>query len=741
MHRLSSTIRPATKRNLSMLFRDLRILRHTEYEMRWLEGFNTNGRSQTVSTGHRGLRQSCTIPGWSTRYFASTVEMTRWSEAAEDDTTDGNGKDASVSSSEDNSSATAKNNSKDKKRRYRRRKRKVVQQKQRERRPVDETVLKQQLEDLFDEVAPLVVLNKLEAYVTNLERKHDPKQRQRMADKSSQEAAAQEDEEQENDPKNWMHFKILSFLDILPLHAKPVQTIESPATKHQKRLEETAQILKRARDKAANSEGLSWSRQKTSTNIMSRQRQKWHEEKSQLELEEEARQFAETLSTRLPHNKFNSLVRFFDDYVRLADDDKRKKISVPVNIDSKDGGENTGKNQIKKKRVVGIRILFNNVERKLGGHVHLIAPDLAKFFYFDPPDVESEYKSVAKKESKVLESEKNWEAASKNFVEKMLLLYQKIHSFEPGESNGDPTGTNLDEENDEALADIVVATLEDSSKKRQQVSRQKKAAYKPTKPHVHLLFDTVVTDQYNEMEKEYPMTSNTTVFVDNLPIDITENEVLELYSRCGPIESAEIFNRRPDLDPGALSAGKQKQLLQMSRKSRISKSRSIGGARWTRPTTPVYAILSFATEEATKAALQDPLRIFGMIVKGHSVRSIRAEEMTRLYLDNIPPIESVNNGEAKYQYRTAMDIEYSLSQLLNPDIYISLDISSSSHRKSRHSAVGSCEIMFPSFEIAYDSYYKLHEGLNIVREDESTLNWIRTPSDAMLYWTRQLGGV
>ena len=672
------------------------------------------------------------------RHFASTVEMAQ----SENDESDDDSVTSSSSTEKKKSSKAGKatkkkiQNSKNNSRR----KRKLIKPKQRERTPTDEKVLKQQLEELFDEIAPQVLLNKLEVYTTTLEGKHNPKQRQRMANKMSKDADGEK--EQEEDPKNWMHAKLLSFLDILPLHARPVQTMESPSVKNKNTLKETAAILKRAREKAAHSEVLSWSKETTSQQqITSKQRQKWHAAKSDRDLSQEAKEFAKVLSTRLPSNKLQSLVRFLDDYVQLAGDEPKR---VPVPGDDKDTSADNSDNEAKAKsksrrrpkRVVGIRILFNNVERKLGGHIHLIAPELSKFFYFDPPDMDSERKSIAYKEPKVIESEKKWKAAKHRFVKKMLSAHRSIHN--PTEEDGDTSTVN--EEEDEILTDIVEKTLKEPSLK-DTTEADKMPVVKGTKNHVHLLFDTVVTDQYREKEVEYAVSSNTTVFIENLPIDITENQVMELYSGCGLIESVEIFNQRPDLDPGALSTAKQKAMAQQRRKSRLTQSKGIGGARWTRPRTPVYAMLSFADEESTQAASQDPLRIFGMIVNGHSVRSIRAREMTRLYIDGIPPLDFTDTG-GKNKHRTSMDIEYSLSQILNPDIYVSLDVSSSSHKKSKRAVIGSCEIMFPSFEVAHDSYCKLHDGLDFLKEDEDcSLNWLKTPPDAILYWTRHLGGV
>lgn len=42
----------------------------------------------------------------------------------------------------------------------------------------------------------------------------------------------------------------------------------------------------------------------------------------------------------------------------------------------------------------------------------------------------------------------------------------------------------------------------------------------------------------NELELEEKI-----VFINNLPIDITEDEVDEIYSRCGPLDSIQLFNR------------------------------------------------------------------------------------------------------------------------------------------------------------------------------------------------------
>ena len=143
-------------------------------------------------------------------------------------------------------------------------------------------------------------------------------------------------------------------------------------------------------------------------------------------------------------------------------------------------------------------------------------------------------------------------------------------------------------------------------------------------------------------------------------------------------------------------------------------------------------MLSFAEESAAAAASQDSLRIFGMIVRGHSLRSFPANDFKRLYVENIASADSE-------KALSAAEIEYRLSELLSPDLFVSLDINSRSDRRKK---AGSFEIIFPSFEVAYDAFIRLNEDLDFVKNDEEcTINWIKTPEDALKYWKRELGGV
>ena len=633
-------------------------------------------------------------------------------------------------------------------------------------RPKDNPALERQLEALFDEIAPSVQLKKLENYLNKqLEMKHA--QRKKMVADSTKISNQPEIDDQTSmsagkDPQTWMHLKVLSFLDVLPLHARPVKSMTSPGESNQRSIRQTTQILKRARDKSVLAEGLTWSTtidEKSKKHVESSIRQEYHAAKTVKEINMEAHDFARKLSERLPSTKYQSVVRLFDLYTQ---DDTDSNDSVALTEESSDaestvdnhnetGSQEGTAMKVKRKKTLGIKNLFNNISKLTGTHIHLLAPELAQFFYFDPPPTTSAAaakrdsaincdkittnKSLALEEPQMMKAEKEWQEFKERFVTKMMILHQKIYATSVSDAAAGTKESSLIDKEDE-LANIITSNLKEASS-----SAKKKPRKKPKKSAIgkgHLIFDAVAVGAYHGQDEEnrYALSAETTVMVDNLPIDTSMDELTELFSRLGNLESIEIFNQRPDLDPGPKSQTELRQMAAKAQKQgrrRDALSQKAGG--WARPRTPVYAMLSFEEEAAASAASQDALRIFGMIVRGHSVRSFRANDLTRLYIENIAATDDKKG-------RSAIDIEFSLSQLLNPDLFVSLDINSSSHKPSKRSVPGSCEIMFPSFEVAHDAFCRLKKDLDFVKNDnECTINWIRTPPDALQYWKRELGGV
>jgi hypothetical protein len=99
--------------------------------------------------------------------------------------------------------------------------------------------------------------------------------------------------------------------------------------------------------------------------------------------------------------------------------------------------------------------------------------------------------------------------------------------------------------------------------------------------------------------------------------------------------------------------------------------------------------------------------------------------MTTLYLEDISATQDVTS------------VEYQLSQLLHPELYVCLDIGK--RQRYRKNRPVSCSIKFPNFEAAYWSYLKLSAELDLLKEEDTCgLHWMATPQDAMLYWTRYL---
>ena len=216
------------------------------------------------------------------------------------------------------------------------------------------------------------------------------------------------------------------------------------------------------------------------------------------------------------------------------------------------------------------------------------------------------------------------------------------------------------------------------------------------------------------------------VLLDNLPIDITVDELDRLYSRFGPLESIRIFNQRLDLDPGPLSKLQQKERLR-----RQVSSVGLHNARWRRPCSPVHALITYV--ESNEGALDEGLCIFGMILHRHPVRSIPGTDLTRLYIENLPStLFSKDNVVIPV---TAIEVEHWLTQHLDPDHYLCLGAG-----QSYSGLVGSCELQFPNFEHAWQAFAKL-DRIDVIQDEtnQCRVHWRQTPQNAQMWWTREIG--
>jgi len=515
-----------------------------------------------------------------------------------------------------------------------------------------------------------------------------------------------------------------------------------------------------------------------------------HFQKNTAVMKEQAEAMASLLSFRLPEKAHDDLVALLQLYadnvaekivaldsdVRLENDTNEFESDHEASESDEDSLDGNSKPHVEI-----MKMIFLNLKRRTGFHLHLVAMEIANFLYVDlPQQTGSDTSSVdsfddidelpsiqlGRSDARINESWNDWNSLRDDLASVFLSsqhMYVRLQSaVKKGESDrlekkkkkditkSEPKEDEVEKimikytndankRTDELVAELDrLRTTEDgemvgsSPAERQRAGRAPKA--------VHLRYECLMLNEnfgpYSNAETAYladvddcldkgsispdirtalPDT-NKTMFVDNLPIDVTREELEYLYSRCGEIESIEIFNLRPDLDPGELS---NKQMMERKKKNRMSGMK--GATKIRNHRSPVYATIKFVETKGYESATIDMLRIFGMVIRRHAVKSHPARNIHKIYIEGIP------------QGRFAMDFEEKLSTLLTPNMYISLMLGQHVNAQAK-----SCEIAFPTFEVANYAYQQL-QNFNTSNEDEKcTIHWMKTPDNAMAYWTRDL---
>ena len=370
-----------------------------------------------------------------------------------------------------------------------------------------------------------------------------------------------------------------------------------------------------------------------------------------------------------------------------------------------------------------IKYLVSKLNHVLGFHLHLVALNLAKYLYVyvQPSIMEVSNATVTAsmdhasdatsasnlKDNRLLHAWREWNNTRSDLVE-ALLNSQRAYALHPPSAPKRKTKMELLQEMIPEL-DILRTKMDGSMVGRDKVPAK---SYGRSPKVAHCVFDALILreDLIEKLQEKHRPLENRVMFVNNLPIDITEDELGEIYGRCGGIESIELFNKRPDLDPGAPS---RKELLARRKKSRRDFKRE-------RSRTPVYARIVFRDEVGYNVANNSNLTIFGVVIRKHPCRSLTTNLMRSLFVENITP----------GQY--SMDLEYKLSKALHPEIYVCLSVGDHDY-----SEPASCEIKFPSHEVASFAYERLRNF--DLGSDDLVINWMRTPRDAHLQWTREIG--
>lgn len=444
---------------------------------------------------------------------------------------------------------------------------------------------------------------------------------------------------------------------------------------------EVSQLLLRARERAW-AESLSWSDGGAKPTFGSPEAS-----------EEEALKVVEHLHANLPPKYLSSFVDFLKAY-----SGKSSSLSVAEEV--------TKARKARKAResLYQVRYFSSPLNRAIGSHYHLVAPMIADFLGYDSQMLETDAKFV--------NSHEKWKLSREKFTALLLSVQERLFCDEHKPSTVHST-TDVD------AADIDIASLHPSEPVQSSALNQVDRRFR--KPiHVvleamrlHITSKSMSDPPGNEANRQV-VRPDTTVFLDNVPIDVSAETIEELYTRCGKLASIQIFNKRPDLDPGPLSKA---QRIARSRSQVLTSSRF---KKWQRPRSPVYALLVFQGKEGYESCTHDALRIFGMLIQKHPVRTIPACQMTRLFLEGLDSV-------------TCLDLEYLLREQLGPELFVRLD------RGQNNRMVGSCEIRFPSFEDAFEAYGKLRDSFSMDSHKEVTVHWMRTPKDAALWWSRKRG--
>lgn len=450
---------------------------------------------------------------------------------------------------------------------------------------------------------------------------------------------------------------------------------------------------------------------------------------------------------------------------------------------------------------------------ELGRYFYVELPGVSRKEAEEGDDVESDHTTKSdenrriaakaiKNQRKLHTMEKKYYKSREDFVEKLMELQHEFASWEKESDDvieeitekvvyretvlGDSRSQSedLDEGGGEAdvdvTADLVAGGIRIGSLKKEQEEElaetlvelqrmglrtgdEKRSRGRPKKGH-HLKFTAIRMEQKDDLSALEPESSldsasnreaelkERIVFINNLPIDITEAEIDQIYSRCGSLDSIQLFNKRPDLDPGPMS---KKQLEDRRRQDKLRYKKnsylSLKEFRNQRPRTPVYGMLRYKTTEGYQAATIPELCIFGCVIRRHPVLSIKSEEVTKLYLEQLPTD------------MYAMDVEYKLAKLMQPhNIHIMLDgmkgvganrsgMDMNDHQD--YSNPSSCQVAFEDFHAASQAHQLVRQGGDGKNEDEEEkeniiaylgdkecqVQWFRTPENAMGYWTRELG--
>jgi len=505
-------------------------------------------------------------------------------------------------------------------------------------------------------------------------------------------------------------------------------------------LERNIQILMDARNKAAE-KPLKWAskkggkqkkRHRNDNQATVELPSNYHCLKTDDSLYDEAQEMALFLADRLPDSSHRKLYEMLYSYSHEGKSLFQSNEVENINADGSETDTSNGKNKEKKKKLrkQSLKNVFPCVKQKVNAHTPFIIRELADFLYVDvPTDTNKKYSNITPHhpqfsthdvaDDQLHRAWQRWYRMREKHVKAAILAQHQFAFFDEAEEKNEMGKKNLDDDMESANAESTTKVQNRRTKGAYVVFDAMKLEETPADINEPHLVNSSQDKSYIEPER--------TIFLNNLPIDITEEEIKDCYERCGPISSLKIYNLRPDLDPGKLTTTELKKIRKKQRLNMKTVSKC----------TPVYAIVQFSNEKGFLTASNTHLTIFGMVIRRHAVKSIPATQISDVFIENIP---------SGYY---SLDLEYKLNKALQPHVYICLDsVNGVRGRESYdYTESKSCKIKFPSFETAFFAYQRL-QMIDILHGDESSeedeaearcqLQWMRTPANAMKFWKREI---
>ena len=275
------------------------------------------------------------------------------------------------------------------------------------------------------------------------------------------------------------------------------------------------------------------------------------------------------------------------------------------------------------------RVFFlKNVKSACSFHSHLVLNELAAFLLVKMPRFSDE--------TFLAELWRDWNAVrdeiSLIFLDSQHRFVQLFEKVEAGMVNNAVNGETTFEVMSQELSEL--RKLADS----RLPERQNKVSAGRVPNVVQVNFNALLlSEQFvDEIDYKYRPKTSRRIFLTNLPIDVDEEELMDVYGRCGEITGVSIFNRRLDLDP-LRNPGKKTGRRSTSTKGNMMEKIS---------STPVYAIVNFSNDEGYKAATDLSLKIFGMVLRRHEVRTTLQKDMKSLYIENIKGFCALDLGKS-----------------------------------------------------------------------------------------------